>query len=179
MKNLFLLICLSFPGTQAISLSIEPKIVELKAFNVVGMQTFGNPVDGDFDKMWNVLLNFNEEIPHLMNKTVSYGVGTYTQEHYSDDKWFYLAGREVSSLSDVSLQMVGKQIPANQYAVFEYKGAISPELGAFFQHIYKQWLPTSGYTLAGPYDFEKYGEKFLGPLNQNSIIEIYIPIKIK
>ena len=75
------------------------------------------------------------------------------------------------------MSMSAKVIPANTYAVFEYKGAITPELGKLFKYIYSEWLPSSGYAIAGPYDFERYGKMFKGPDNPDSILEIFIPIK--
>ena len=35
--------------------NMEPKIVELDEFSVVGFQTFANPAEGAFGKMWGIL----------------------------------------------------------------------------------------------------------------------------
>lgn len=178
-RKLFALFCFLSAGLTEAGQAVEPRIVDLKEFHVVGMQTFGHPANGDFSKMWAALFGCDDEVPNLINKTVSYGVGSYTKEYFVEGKWFYLAGREVANLSKVLPQMSGKTLPENKYAVFEYKGPISSDLAKLFHYIYKEWLPSSGYVLAGPYDFEKYGEQFLGPENENSIFEIYIPIKAK
>ena len=158
---------------------MSPRIVELDGFHVVGMQTFGSPADGSFPNMWSALFNFEGSIPNIANDMVSYGIETYTKEHHTQGKWFYMAGRQVEDLSNVPVQMSAKHIPPNKYAVFVYKGSITSRLGEQFQYIYKEWLPKSGYELAGPFDFEKYDKRFLGPDNEDSVFEIYIPVKVK
>lgn len=178
-KKLFTLCCFLIAGFCEADQSMEPRIVDLKEFTVVGMQTFGNPAAGDFSKMWAALFNCAEKIPNVSNKKVSYGVGSYTKEHFLEDKWFYMAAREVTDLSKILPQMSGKIIPKNKYAVFKYQGSISPKLAELFQYIYKEWLPSSDYVLAGPYDFERYGDQYLGSKNENSVFEIYVPIKNK
>ena len=158
---------------------MSPRIVELDGFHIVGMQTFGSPSDGSFPKMWSALLNFEGTVSNITNDAVSYGIETYTKEHHTHGKWFYMAGKQVGDLTNIPIQMSAKYIPPNKYAVFEYKGAITSRLSEQFQNIYKVWLPKSGYEIAGPFDFEKYDERFLGHSNENSFFEIYIPIKEK
>ncbi|WP_230969085.1 GyrI-like domain-containing protein [Nitrogeniibacter aestuarii] len=180
MRSILLIGLLAFTiGMSNASEVMSPRIVELDGFHVVGMQTFGNPSDGSFPNMWSALFNFEGSIPNITNDTVSYGIETYTKEHHTQGKWFYMAGRQVEDLSNVPVQMSAKHIPPNKYAVFEYKGSITARLGEQFQYIYKDWLPESGYELAGPFDFEKYDARFLGSDNENSVFEIYIPIKAK
>ena len=46
-----------------------------------------------------------------------------------------------------------------------------------YQYIWSVWFPKSGYELAEQDDFECYTERFLGPNNPHSEIDIYFPIK--
>ena len=140
--------------------NMEPKIVQLDAFSVAGFQTFGNPMNGTFGKMWSILFESGIKIENHTNSEFSYGIESYTEEFDTEKKWFYLAGVEVSSLEKIPTAMSGKVIPANTYAVFEYKGKISSKLGELFGYIYGEWLPKSGYVIAGSYDFECYGKEF-------------------
>ena len=156
---------------------MEPKITELNEFKVVGLQTYGNPANGDFASMCGITKGVAININKLTNDNEIYGIETYTEEFRTENKWFYMIGREVSDFSYVPEPMTTMVIPKNTYAVFKYKGAITPKLGEIVNYIYNVWLPSSGYVHAGPYDFEKYGEDFIDPKNENSIIEIYIPIK--
>ena len=63
------------------------------------------------------------------------------------------------------------------YAVFNYKGDQSGA-AAFFNTIYTQWLPTSGYELGNHPQFEILGEKYKNN-DPESEEEIWIPIKSK
>ena len=155
---------------------MEHKILTLPNLTIVGMQTFGNVEDGSPRQMWEALWNNDIEIPGRINKNTMYGIETYTKEMQTSKKWFFMAGVEVDSLDNMPIQMSAKLIPENTYACFEYKGAISPELGLseIFQKIYN-WLPDSGYRQAAPYDIERYDERFVYD-HDDSVMEILIPI---
>ncbi len=156
---------------------MEPKIITLQKLMIVGVQTFGNAEDGSAPQMWDVLMSNDINIPKRINKNISYGIETYTKEMETSKNWFYMAGVEVDSFDNMPIQMSAKVIPENTYACFEFKGAIPQKLGEFFQKIYIQWLPNSGYEQAGPYDIERYDERFLGVDNEESMLEILIPIR--
>lgn len=158
---------------------MSPTIIRLDRLNIVGMQTFGTAVNGDPAEMWDVLRSNEIDIPNRVDPAVAYGVETYTQEMQNRGRWFYMAGVEVADLNEVPVQMCAKQLPANEYAVFEYKGAISPALGDLFQHIYKEWLPASEYLQAYPYDLERYDARFKGPMDDTSVMEIMVPVILK
>ncbi len=155
---------------------LNPSFETLPAFTVAGMETFDNPADRAFGKMWTMLMGSPHRIPHCTNNQIAYGIEVYTEEMKNERKWFYLAGYEVDDLVNLPVVFSVKVIPENTYAVFEYKGAITEELFNTFQKIYQEWLPDSGFELAGSYDFERYDERFLGPDNENSVLSIYIPV---
>ena len=67
------------------------------------------------------------------------------------------------------------EIPQGLYAVFNYKGDQSI-VAAFFNAIYIEWLPASGYELGNHPQFEILGEKYKYN-DPNSEEEIWIPIK--
>ncbi|MHC1723537.1 MAG: GyrI-like domain-containing protein [Aminipila sp.] len=68
-----------------------------------------------------------------------------------------------------------KELSGGQYIKFIHKGTVET-LFATYQYIWGIWYPQSGYEIADREDFECYTEKFLGPYNENSEIEIYFPI---
>ncbi|MFA0811076.1 GyrI-like domain-containing protein [Microbulbifer epialgicus] len=155
---------------------MNAKFTKLDKLLLAGVETFGDVESGGPPEMWEVLRSNYLEAPDRINDPVSYGIDTYTKEMQSKGKWFYMAAFQVSSFENLPMQMSAKLLPENEYAVFEYKGAISPKLGNLFQSIYKEWLPQSGYVQAGPYDLERYDQRFLGPQNPDSILEILIPV---
>ena len=155
---------------------MNPKFIKLDKLMLAGVGTFGNVESGSPPEMWEVLRSNSLEASDRINEPVSYGVETYTKEMQTKGKWFYMAAVEVSSFENLPAQMSGKLLPANEYAVFTYKGAITPALGQLFQSIFKEWLPESGFVQAGPYDLERYDHRFLGPENPDSEFDILIPV---
>jgi AraC family transcriptional regulator len=89
-------------------------------------------------------------------------------------KW---AAVPVSNFDFVPEGMETLEIPESLYAVFNYKGN-QTNAAAFFNSIYTEWLPSSGYELGNHPQFEILGKKYKnnGP---NSEETIWIPIKLK
>ena len=156
---------------------MNPEIIKLEKLLLVGVGTLCNNNDesGAPSEMWEMLMSNSMEVSDRINETISYGVLTSSQEMESKGTFFYMAGFEVSSFKSLSAQMSGKLLPANEYAVFEYKGAISPELSQFIQSI-KEWLTQSEYVHAGLYCIERLDHRFPCPQNPDSVLEILIPV---
>jgi predicted transcriptional regulator YdeE len=69
--------------------------------------------------------------------------------------------------------MVGRDVPAQTYVVFESHGLSD------IHHTYRQieeWFPTSGYQPGTGPDFELYPEDF-NPDDPQSLLYIYFPVK--
>ena len=84
-------------------------------------------------------------------------------------------GVEVMGIEDVQPQLVVKCLPAGRYLRFIHNG-LSKKVGNTYRYIYNQFLPGTDYRLTKPYNFEFFGETYLGPENPQSQSEIYIPI---
>jgi AraC family transcriptional regulator len=87
-------------------------------------------------------------------------------------KWAAVA---VPSFDNIPDEMEVLEIEEGLYAVFNYKGDQS-NAAAFFNSIYTQWLPGSGYQLDSRPQFEILGEKYKNN-SPESEEEIWIPIK--
>jgi AraC family transcriptional regulator len=61
--------------------------------------------------------------------------------------------------------------------VFRVTGGLS-KIAEVFQYAYMQWLPSSGYEMAYPFDFELYGEDYKGDVPESEL-DIYIPVRPK
>ena len=68
-------------------------------------------------------------------------------------------------------------IPEGKYAKFTYRGKPS-DAGPFFQAIYGNWLPKSGYKLENRPHLAIMGKKYLGE-DPDSEEDIYIPVTIQ
>ena len=89
-------------------------------------------------------------------------------------KWAAVA---VTSFDNIPDEMEAIEIEEGLYAVFNYKGDQS-NAAVFFNSIYTEWLPSSGYQLDSRPQFEILGEKYKNG-NPESEEEIWIPIKLK
>ncbi len=155
---------------------MKPEFVNLEELNVVGMQGYGKGDKGQLLKMWDILQSNNLKIPNRKNRKYSYGIESFTKEMDENREWFYLVGAEVKDLTKIPVQMCAKTIPKGKYAVFEHKGPVSG-LGKFYRNIYTKWLPEIGCQSSSPYDFERYDKRFISPQSEESVIEIFIPVR--
>lgn len=90
------------------------------------------------------------------------------------DKW---AGAEVSSFDHVPEGMETTVIPSGLYAVFLFKGTPAGA-GPFFENIFMNWFPTSGYELDLRPHFDVLGSKYKNN-DPESEEEIWIPVKLR
>lgn len=88
------------------------------------------------------------------------------------EKW---AAAEVTDFSPVPDGMETATVPAGLYAVFLFKGT-QADAGAFFQNIFMNWFPASGYTLDLRPHFDVLGSKYKNN-DPESEEEIWIPVK--
>ena len=89
-------------------------------------------------------------------------------------KWAAVA---VTSFDFIPDEMKTLEIEEGLYAVFSYKGDQS-NVASFFNLIYTEWLPGSGYQLDNRPQFEILGEKYKNN-SPESEEEIWIPIKLR
>ncbi|MCD7968913.1 MAG: helix-turn-helix domain-containing protein [Alistipes sp.] len=71
-------------------------------------------------------------------------------------------------------RLVKFTVEGGNFAVFTHRGPYSG-LNAVYCHIYRWWLPFSGYRLRDTYYFERFPEPF--PADGQPVTEIWIPIE--
>ena len=152
-------------------LSMEPKIVEKETFTVVGMAWNSKSSEGDIPGMWQRFITREHEIGGKLHPAVSYGI---CEPSDNEEDFTYVAGFETNGES-VPQGMKKSIIPAQRYAVFTHIGTIE-KLSETYELIYSKWLQLQGLELVKGIDFERYDERFYGPQNENSELDIYIPI---
>ena len=156
---------------------MEPTIFQLPQILCVGVPYYGDNKQGEIPATWGILDALSNHIKNKKAPLIHLGVESYTAEFDKHRRWFYMAAVEVTSLDEIPVQLFGKVLPANRYAVFTHKGKLPGKITETFRYIYEEWLPNSGQKQAGPYDFERYDNRFKGPENDESVIEIYVPIQ--
>jgi len=156
-------------------ISMEPKIIEKNKFMVVGMKYYGSNNNNEIPELWKRFRPRMDEIKNAANGNVAMGVCEFVDNLTDESKFTYFACLEVSSLEDIPRGMEGFTVEKNKYAVFTHKGSVD-RLGDTYEYIYGSWLPKSEYEPAKSHDFEYYDERF-NPGDENSELDIYIPIK--
>lgn len=153
-------------------LCMEPRIVDLPEFTVVGMKYFGNNQNGEIAQMWTRFIPRIAGIPFKTGPFMSsYGVCYDANEN---DEFAYVSGVAVSCTDQVLEGMVVKTVPAGRYAVFTHRGKLDT-LRDTYQQVYGSWVPQSGLSVRGGLDFEYYDERFKDGCD-DSEVDIYIPI---
>jgi len=150
---------------------MEPKIVDMPAFTVVGMYYRGTNQNNEIPQLWRQFGPRVVEIKHMAKENISYGVMDNFDE--ASKEFDYLAAVKVDSTADVPDGMLSWEIPEQTYAVFT---CTLPTIKETFDIIYSKWLPESGYQLAPAPEFELYDERF-NPQAPHSELDLYIPIQ--
>ena len=171
--ELFLIHC-----TEVITM--EPKIVKREAIKLIGLMYYGDNKNWEIPGIWEEFLPLMKKIPHNLPVHESYGVCFYTESFSKNGLFYYLAALPVSSLEEIPMELVGKTLPASEYAVFTHNGSIVGKTSTVrdtYAYAYGTWLPNSQYENPYGYDFEFYDERFKGNQDPESEIDICIPIR--
>jgi predicted transcriptional regulator YdeE/DNA-binding transcriptional MerR regulator len=151
------------------------KVITVEQFSVVGMEHNSKTSSESFSQTWVRFLPREGEIQEKINPSVSYGVWISTKEGGFD----YVAGVE-SDYEPLPKGMVRVSIPTQKYAIFTRKGALNTPghtVADTFMEIHQTWLQHYQYTPVQGIDFVRYDERFFGTDNDQSEIDIYIPIE--
>lgn len=158
---------------------IKHKLLHKPAFTLIGMSIQTTMKNNRISMLWTEFTKYCDKIPN--NKTPGVAIGVCMSdpgvEMTEDTPFTYLAGVEVSSTESIPENMIAKEVPAAEYAIFEHVGALDT-LGNTYGSIYGECLPASGYIQDGDYDMEVYDHRFnFGAAD--SIMEIWIPVRKK
>jgi AraC family transcriptional regulator len=92
------------------------------------------------------------------------------------DTYFYLAGVEVSDLSDLDGDLTGFRLPAQRWAIFPHEGHVTT-IASTIDAVFTRALPAAGLTPGDMPDLlERYDERF-DPWGGGGGFEIWVPVK--
>jgi predicted transcriptional regulator YdeE/DNA-binding transcriptional MerR regulator len=153
---------------------MQPEIVELPEFIVVGMRYYGKNENQEISELWGEFNARANEIKHVAPDSPAYGV-CITVPDAPSGEFEYVASFRVENdrQADMPEGMVSRKIPAHKYAVFTHVGSLE-KLSQTYHYIYQVWIPQSGYHPAG-IDFELYDQDFKD-FTPDSKFYIYVPI---
>ena len=157
---------------------MEPRLVSREAFTVVGLKCRTRMQDNVIPQLWDDFNKVCAGIPHTVTDRTAYGI-CYFEE--GDDpagaSFSYLAGVEVDNADDIPAGMEALVIPAQDYAVFEHRGALDG-LHQTYRKIYSEWLPANSLERVGTLDFELYDWRFRWG-QPDSVLEVWLPVRQK
>ncbi|MBI1298892.1 MerR family transcriptional regulator [bacterium] len=157
---------------------MEPTIVNKEAFAVVGLPFTGfissapyadGENNNEIGKVWDVFNARYEEVPNITGPTC----GLCFAMPNDKEPW-YIAGVEVSQVTNLPAGMISKHVPAQRYAVFP---CTLKTISDTYRYITEEWQQKSGYEHAESPDFEYYDEPFDPVSPQDMKLKVYWPIK--
>ncbi|MBN1571140.1 MAG: AraC family transcriptional regulator [Acidobacteria bacterium] len=161
-------------------ITMEPRIMKRDAIKLIGIMYHGDNKNWEIPKLWEEFMPLIKKIPNCLPVHEAYGLCFYTESFSKSGLFYYMAALPVSSLEEIPMELVGKTLPASEYAVFTHKGPLvgkTNNIKDTYAYAYGTWLPKSRYVNPCAYDFEYYGEHYKSNTDPESELDIYIPIK--
>lgn len=160
----------------------EPKFMELGEIKLVGhqMRTTSKKIGNIASNVWMEYMKRSREIQNKANPNSAIGLVTFdtTTWQSGDPTMDYFVGCEVVNLDNIPQGMTMLTLPAQNYAVFAFKGS-SMNIGESYQYIFQTWLPISGKKLTQPVTFQYYDTRLMGrgATDPNANVYIYVPVE--
>lgn len=153
--------------------ALDPVIITKGRLHLAGMEIRGLH-SHDIGKLWSI---FRQRISEL-NRRKDLKSIYYSLIELAGDNWeaSYTACIEIDEEVELPEGMVYKVIQPATYAVFTHKGTVA-RIQDTFEYIYSTWLPKSENTRMNQPEFAHYDHRYLGPMSEDSEIDIYIPIE--
>ncbi len=177
----FITLALLLAGVSLGDAIMNPKVVEMKAFMVVGIAARTSnagemTADGVIGKQWARI--FQEGlIAKIPNKADQNIVAVYTD--YASDhngEYTYLLGARVTSDADVPAGMVARRIPGGRFAVFTSEKGPAPQVvPATWMKINSLPKTAVGGDRVYRADYEIYDERARDPGNLQ--VDVYVGIR--
>lgn len=130
-------------------------------------------------ELWKAFMSDRAKITNSVSGDLI-SMAIYSQDFFKNidplkefEKW---AMAEVSDFESIPAGMETFLLESGLYAVFNYKGSGNDQ--RIYDHIFKIWLPDSGYLLDDRPHFEVLGSKYKNN-DINSEEEIWIPVRQK
>ena len=156
----------------------EPRIIEIEAKRLIGLNLRMSMANNRTYEIWSQLMPRRKEIGSPSDRKYSiqvYDAG-FDQNNFDHETEFTKWGAfEAPIAGQVPEGMAEYVLAGGLYAVFIHKGSAN-SFHRTMAHIYGQWIHGSDYRLDERYQFEVMDERYLGPLNENSEEEVWVPI---
>lgn len=157
---------------------MNPKIERISEKKLVGKHMTMTYAKYRVAELWASFMPRRKEILNSLSDDL-FSMVIYKSDHFKEynpnnefERW---AALEVEDFLDIPEDLQTYVLSGGLYAVFHYIGS-SAGIASYYQNIFNEWLPNSGYFLDDRPHFEVLGEKYKNndPLSEE---DIWIPIK--
>ena len=161
---------------------LKPEIMTIPPTCVLGIRFKTSLDENNSVSMWEQfnqqIMAFNDAQLSVCRRYEIYEVADSrcTQSFSADRSISAFIGIERPAGAQTNYGMQSQKLREGKYAKFVHIGTVDTLLMTY-RYIWSVWFPKSGYELSERDDFECYTERFLGPNNPHSEINIYFPIK--
>lgn len=154
----------------------EPRIATLATKKAIYLRLIGAYKDNDYctawEKLWDFVREQNLFAPDMEYLCIYHDDPQVTEPGKLRTDVCLTIDRPATPKGEIGV----KDIEGGKYAIFTYKGAYD-HLGAVYDMIYSQYLPTNGYQIGMTPGYEKYLNNPSDTEPDNLLTEIYIPIE--
>ena len=161
------------------NITIKPVIKEIEKIKVIGIKDKVILENNSLPDLWEKFRKVHHIVPNTLPSRRVFGICEAISEiHLVSESMEFneIIGLEVNSYDVIPNSFVSKTIKEGKYAIFTHTGSLD-NLDKTYEYIWGTRFLSSKEELDIRDDFEVYDERFLGPSNVNSQIDIYIPIK--
>ena len=159
------------------NITVQPQIRKIDDIYVAGIH--GTAALDNIFALWQQFGEKQGSIPNKHPSGRTFGICEYQTDadiaNY-DMQLSEVIGVEVVTYDNLPPGISTKTIPAGKFAVFTHKGSLANILKTY-QYIWGTWALLTSEVIDERDDFELYDERFTGRENEDSEIDIYIPIK--
>ncbi|MEJ8555085.1 AraC family transcriptional regulator [Tepidibacter sp. Z1-5] len=159
------------------NITVQPEIKYIDDIYVAGIH--GVSSINNIYSLWQRFEDVADIIPNKHHSERTFGICEQLQETHTlnyDMDFSEVIGMEVTCYDNLPAGIVAKTIPAGKYAVFTHRGLLSAILKTY-EYIWGTWVLLTKEVLDERANFELYDKRFLGRDNEQSEMDIYIPIK--
>ncbi|MFD1019181.1 GyrI-like domain-containing protein [Thalassobacillus hwangdonensis] len=152
---------------------MDPRVIVMEGFSVIGVS--GSVPANEAEKLqrWHTFKQRKRTLRDIRKTPITIGM----TDCGSNGEGSYIAGMPVIQ-SDIPKGMIQKEVPGGLYVMATHRGE-SRRMLETFDYLYFEWMAESGYRPLAQASFEMYDERFLGPDNPDSKIDLYIPVSIE
>jgi predicted transcriptional regulator YdeE len=153
----------------------EPPVLErVEPFFLAGWSIRVSEQTDAVGRLWARFAARAPSVPRLLSPPRFRQLASWTEE--SEDGIDIMVAVEVTDLSQLPIDLVGKSVPGCACLVFTHHGSMA-NVGESYRSIYQVWLARSDRRPTMPFNFERYFEDAPDPFSDSYSMQICVPVQ--